>query len=184
LAPVVTVQIVPADPAWPDRFAAIATDLRAVLGDRAERIDHIGSTSVPGLAAKDVIDIQLSVAELEPHEPVRAALVGLGWAFMADNPDRRKRFYLRRGDGFPDANLHVRRTGEFSQQAALLLRDHLRADAAALGRYEATKRALAERQWEDVDAYADAKGDCVWQLLREADRWAWTVGWSPGPSDA
>ena len=180
----VTVQIVPADPAWARRFAVLATELRAVLGDRAERIDHIGSTAVPGLAAKDVIDIQVSVADLEPHEPVRAALVGLGWSAPADNPDHRKRFYFRRGDGLQDANLHVRRTGEFSQQASLLFRDHLRADATARARYEGTKRALAGRDWDDVDAYADAKGDCVWQLLREADRWAWGVGWAPGPSDA
>lgn len=180
----VTVQIVPADPAWPRRFAALAAELRAVLGDQAERIDHIGSTSVPGLGAKDVIDIQVSVVALEPHAAVGAALVGQGWSFMADNPDHRKRFYFRRGDGLPDANLHVRRTGEFSQQASLLFRDHLRADATARARYEATKRALAEREWDDVDAYADAKGDCVWQLLREADRWAWAVGWSAGPSDA
>lgn len=169
------ITVVAYEDAWPARFEALAGPLRAALGDRAMRVEHIGSTSVPGLAAKPIVDIQVSVESLEPFVPVRAVIEGLGYEWMADNDDRRKRYFRRRGD--VDANVHVRVAGEFSEQAALLLRDYLRASPAARERYEAVKRALAEREWETVDHYADAKGDCIWTLLREADGWAAERGW-------
>lgn len=98
------------------------------------------------------------------------------------NEDGRKRYAKRRVPG-DETNVHIRTAGEFSQQAALLLRDYLRAERAARMRYEQAKRDLAEHPWDRVDDYADAKGDIVWQLLREADRWSWR-GWQPGPTDA
>lgn len=98
------------------------------------------------------------------------------------NEDRRKWYAKRRTSG-DETNVHIRTSGEFSQQAALLFRDYLRDEASARRRYERVKRELAERDWDRVDDYADAKGDIVWQLLREADRWSWH-GWQPGDSDA
>jgi len=140
---------------------------------------------VPGLAAKDVIDVQVSVADFEPFEPLRGAVEGLGYEWMPDNDDGRKRFFrLVSPDGARLVNLHVRRLGEFSEQAALLFRDYLRASPEPRRRYEKAKRALAGRDWPTVDHYADAKGDTIWSLIREADRWAWEVAWSAGPSDA
>jgi GrpB-like predicted nucleotidyltransferase (UPF0157 family) len=185
LALVLTVVLSEYDPAWAARFRDYATAVRGALGERAARIDHIGSTSVPGLAAKDVIDLQVSVADLEPFEPLRSALVGLGYEWMTDNDDRRKRFFrLVSRTGARVANMHVRRLGVFSEQAALLFRDYLRATPEARRRYEEAKRALAARNWPTVDDYAEAKGDCIWSLIREADRWAWEVAWAAGPSDA
>lgn len=173
------------DSAWPARFKEYASSLRGVLGSRARRIDHIGSTSVPGLAAKDVIDLQLSVADFEPFAPLCHAIETVGYRWMPHNEDRRKRFFsLESPDGVRLANLHVRRHGEFSEQAALLLRDYLRARPEARHRYEETKRTLATRQWPTVNHYAEAKGDCVWSLLREADRWSFDIGWAAAPSDA
>lgn len=99
----------------------------------------------------------------------------LGFEFRPNNDDRCKRYFRRRGSR-NDVNLHVRRSGEFSEQAALLFRDYLCASEDARRRYEAVKRELATREWERGDDYADAKGDCVWQLLREADRWSWQAG--------
>jgi GrpB-like predicted nucleotidyltransferase (UPF0157 family) len=181
---VVAILISEYDPAWPERFRAYAAALRGELGERAARIDHIGSTSVPGLAAKDVIDVQVSVADLHPFEPLRDALLRLGYEWMPENDDRRKRFFrLVSPEGVRLANLHVRRLGEFSEQAALLFRDYLRATPDARRRYEGTKRVLAGRAWPTVDDYAEAKGDLVWSLIREADRWAWGAAWSAGPSD-
>ena len=171
--------------AWPERFKEDASALSGALGQRAMRIYHIGSTSVPGLAAKDVIDLQVSVADFEPFETLRSAIESLGYEWMPDNDDHRKRFFHRDSpQGMRLANLHVRQLGEYSEQAALLFRDYLRARPEARHRYEETKRALATRPWPTVDHYADAKGDCVWSLLREADRWASDIGWSAGPSDA
>src|SRR5262245_51648687 len=115
---------------------------------------------------------------------MRTAIEALGYEWVLENDDRRKRFFrLVSHDGGRLVNLHVRRLGEFSEQAALLFRDYLRATPEARRRYEETKRALAGRAWSSVDHYAEAKGDCVWSPLREADRWAWNVAWRVGPSD-
>jgi GrpB-like predicted nucleotidyltransferase (UPF0157 family) len=181
------------DPEWPHRFAAFGADLRHSLldqsvhgvADRLVAIHHIGSTSVPGLAAKPVIDLQVSLTSLEPFEPLREAIEVHGYRWQADNPDLRKRFFrLETPDGTRTANVHVRLDGDFTQRAALLFRDHLRAEPFAAERYESVKRELATQDWADVNTYADAKGDIVWQLLREADVWAGRRGWQPGPSDA
>lgn len=231
-----TITIAPYDPAWPRRFRVIGARLRRalapVLGQRLSRIDHIGSTSVPGLAAKPIIDVQVSIhgfypaddpapdyAPLPPpperyrpmgyrgegpDEVVRAVTAtGLVWA--GDwCLDRRKWLFASRPPGVDpgeigavgasadgeapsgppfSVNLHVRREGCITQQQALLFRDYLRASASARRRYEEVKRTLAEGEWRTVSDYADAKGDIVWTLLREADAWS-RLGWRPGPSDA
>ena len=179
------VEILDHQPDWPERFLHLASRIRVALGARATAIHHIGSTSVPGLAAKDVIDIQVSVEDLHPLMPLREALVSEGWTFMDDNDDHRKWFFhLDAPDGRRLSNLHVRRYGEFSQQAALLFRDHLRDVPDARLRYERTKRELATRDWPTIEDYAIAKGDCVWALLREADVRSFTTGWQPSPSEA
>src|SRR5205814_9627788 len=80
--------IVPYDPAWPELFRAQAAGLRAALGDVARRIDHIGSTSVPGLAAKPIVDVQISIVDFEPLDAYRRPLEALGYVFRVDNPER------------------------------------------------------------------------------------------------
>jgi GrpB-like predicted nucleotidyltransferase (UPF0157 family) len=171
------------DPAWPGRFAALAAGLRTALGPVAERIDHIGSTAVPGLAAKPVIDIQVSVAALEPVTPFRRPLERLGYVYRADNTERTKR-YFREPPGTPRTHVHVRRTGSFSQQFPLLLRDYLRSHPQAAAEYQAVKLRLAARYPADRHAYADAKVPYFWDLIRRADEWAQQAGWTPGPGDA
>jgi len=163
------------DPAWPRCFDEVAEQLTAALGATARSVDHFGSTAVPGLAAKPVIDVMVRVSEVEStHPTVHAALAPLGYVWQPDNLDHRKRFYLR-PEPFP-VRLHVRRHDCFSASSALLFRDYLRVDGSARRRYESTKRELAARGdvWRDGSHYADAKGDTVWRLLREADRWAWS----------
>jgi GrpB-like predicted nucleotidyltransferase (UPF0157 family) len=177
------IRIADYDPAWPGRFAGLAGGLRAALGPVAERIDHIGSTAVPGLAAKPIIDIQISVAALEPVAPFRQPLEHLGYVYRADNTERTKR-YFREPPGSPRTHLHVRRTGSFSEQFPLLLRDYLRARPQASADYQAVKQRLAARHRHDRHAYADAKVPYFWELIRRADEWAQQAGWEPGPSDA
>ncbi len=183
----VRVVICDPDPSWPEAFRVVGRELRRLFGASAQRIDHIGSTSVAGLPAKDVIDVQVTVADPamldDADHPLRQALAHARFEHPADNDDRRKRFFYRRDSGSPWVNLHVRRSGCVSQQQALLLRDYLRTHPQARTRYGDEKRRLARRSWRSVDAYADAKGDVVWALLREADVWSWN-GWQPGPSDA
>ncbi len=177
------VHIADYDPAWRLRFAELGGRLREALGDIATRIDHIGSTSVPGLAAKPVIDVQISVSRLEPVEPFCGPLQKLGFVYRSDNPERTKRFF-REPPGHARMHIHVRRAGSFSEQFPLLFRDFLRADSHAASRYETVKRSLAARHRLDRHAYTDAKGPIVWEIVQRADEWAQRTGWEPGPSDA
>jgi GrpB-like predicted nucleotidyltransferase (UPF0157 family) len=177
------VEIVAYDPAWPARFAEVGPDLRAGLGEVALRIDHIGSTAVPGLAAKPIIDIQISVADLEPLAAYRQPLERLGYVYRADNPERTKR-YFREPPGRRRTHLHVRRAGSFSEQWALLFRDYLRFHPEVIAEYEAVKRRLASRFRDDRRGYTNAKVPFLWEVIRRADDWAQVRGWLPGPSDA
>lgn len=177
------VEIVPYDAEWPRRFAELARAARAALGDTALRIDHIGSTAVPGLDAKPIIDMQISVADLEPLDRYRAPLEQLGYVFRADNPERTKR-YFREAPGQRRTHLHVRRWGSWAEQFALLFRDFLRAQPAEAQRYAEVKRSLAATHRDDRHAYTDGKQPYIWEVMGRADRWSQDVGWHPGPSDA
>src|SRR5690349_7999108 len=100
------IQIDPYDPRWPQQFAHVGAALRDALGDIALRIDHIGSTAVPNLAAKPIIDIQISVAALDPVDPFRTPLEALGYVYRPDNAERTKR-YFREPPGTPRIHIHV-----------------------------------------------------------------------------
>lgn len=108
------VWIIPYDVTWPEQFHQLAQPLRHALGPVALRIDHIGSTAVAGLAAKAVIDSQISVADFEPLDAYRLPLERLGYLFRADNPERTKR-YFREAPGKLRVHIHVRRAGSFSE---------------------------------------------------------------------
>ena len=145
-------------PTWPVRFRELARSLRERLGDDALRIDHIGSTSVPGLAAKDLIDIQVTVAELVvsdawPDELLpglhRRSVRGdhIPAASSVDPADWSKRYWSD-----PQAvHVHVREEGRPNQQYPLLFRDYPRADPLAAGSYGSLKRALAATVEDDWD---------------------------------
>ena len=175
--------VVDYDPAWPGLFDELGTQLRHSLGELAVRIDHIGSTSVPGLAAKPIIDLQVSVVSLEPVDAYRPAVEECGFAWQADNPELTKR-YFREVAPRRRTHLHVRRSGSFSEQFALLFRDYLREHPARADEYAAVKRELAHLLLTDRSAYVDAKAPFSWDTIRLADEWAQQTGWQPGPSDA
>ncbi|WP_101787244.1 GrpB family protein [Nonomuraea indica] len=177
------IEIVDHDPAWQTEFAAIGTALRGALGDVALRVDHIGSTSVPGLAAKPVIDIQISVRSLEPLAVYKAPLERLGLVHRANNPELTKR-YFREAPGSRRTHIHVRELGSFSQQLPLLFRDYLRAHPAAAAEFAQAKRRCANQVRDDRQQYVSAKEPFVWDIVRRADTWAQNIGWQPGPSDA
>ena len=177
------IRVVPYDPAWPAMFARQAAELRDALGAVALRIDHIGSTAIPRLAAKPVIDVQISVTDFEPLDAYRGPLERLGYVFRADNPDRTKR-YFREPPGQRRTHIHVRRAGSFSEQFALLFRDFMRAHPDVAAEYADLKIKLAERYSGDRTAYTDAKGPFIWSVIAQADAWAQRTGWMPGPSDA
>lgn len=172
------------DPLWPLLFDYFAAGLRGELGNVALRIDHIGSTAVPCLAAKPVIDIQISVAAFEPLDAFRLPLENLGYIYRADNPELTKR-YFREKPGQRRTHIHVRRAGSFSEQFALLFRDYLRAHADVAAQYGALKKELAAKysQPRERHFYTEAKQPFIWRVMAQADEWAQQTGWEPGPSD-
>ena len=174
--------VVPYDPEWPSLFRQLGGQLRAALGKVALRIDHIGSTAIVGMRAKPIVDMQISVASLEPMEPYRAPLEALGFRWRADNDDRTKR-YFREPMGSRRTHIHVRRAGSWSEQFALLFRDYVRAHPDDAARYAALKYRLAERHRDQRDAYVDAKRPFIWEVMDRATEWSQATGWEPGPPD-
>lgn len=178
-----SIDICPYDPAWPCLFSALGVRLRDALGSRAIRIDHIGSTAVPGLAAKPIIDVQVSVAALDPVDHFRGPLEGLGLVYRSENPERTKR-YFREVPGTRRTHIHVRRAGSWAEQFALLFRDYLRAEPEERDRYGELKRRLARENADDRREYGAAKVPFIWEIMRRADQWSREAGWMPGNSDA
>lgn len=175
--------IVPYDARWPGEFREIATGLRRALARAAPRIDHVGSTAVPALDAKDVIDIQISVPDLDAWEEFGVPLERIGYVFQRGNADRSKRMF-REPVGHRRVHVHVRPGGSVDEQLNLLFRDYLRAHPVAAAEYSREKRVLAERYRDDRVGYVAAKEPTVWRLLRAAHDWSQEAGWSPPPTDA
>lgn len=176
------IEIVDYDSGWPDLFRQTAQPIRAAMGDIAVRIDHIGSTSVPGAAAKPVIDIQISVRSFEPFESLHAPLESLGYVWRADNDDKTKRFF-REPPGTRRTHIHVRELGGWSEQQALLFRDYLRTHPDDIAAYATLKRRLAGEFADNREAYTEAKGPFIWQVMMRANTWTQVTGWRPAESD-
>jgi GrpB-like predicted nucleotidyltransferase (UPF0157 family) len=154
------------DPGWPRLFQREARRIRAALGGRALRVEHTGSTSVPGLAAKPIIDILLVVADSGDEPAYAPALEGAGYVLRIREPD----WYQHRVFKGPDTNvnLHVLSTGCPEIERILAFRDRLRADPAERALYERTKRELVERDWTYVQQYADAKTAVIEGIIARA----------------
>jgi GrpB-like predicted nucleotidyltransferase (UPF0157 family) len=186
----VPIAVVPYQPGWPERAAALAAELRERLGPLAGRVEHIGSTSIPGMAAKDILDMQVSVAGLDAAAAAfTAPLAALGFeslpyghdhipAGLTDDPERWAKRYWRRRGRQGDVNLHVRRTGSPNERLALLFRDWFRAHPGAVPGYAKFKRELAT-DVADVGRYTDIKDPVVDVVISVAEEWAAATGWRP-----
>lgn len=153
------------DAEWPRRFERRAAELRAILGDRARLIEHIGSTSVPGLAAKPIVDIVVGIDDPEDEPAYLPALEAAGYTVRVREPEHR---CLRAGDPDESVNLHCYPPEHVEVRRYLALRDWLRANPADRELYAATKRELAEREWRDVNYYAEAKTPVITAILARA----------------
>jgi GrpB-like predicted nucleotidyltransferase (UPF0157 family) len=171
------------DPRWPELFSELGAALRQALSETALRIDHIGSTAVPGLDAKPVIDVQISVVSFEPLDAYRIPIESLGFVFRANNPDLTKR-YFRETPGERRTHIHVRRAGSWAEQSALLFRDYVRTHEGDARRYAELKYRLAEKYRDDRLSYTDGKGPFVREIMVRAADWSQESGWEPGPTDA
>jgi GrpB-like predicted nucleotidyltransferase (UPF0157 family) len=178
------------DPRWPEEFDSIAERLRQAAGAGAVRIDHIGSTSVPRLPAKDVIDVQVTVAHEDGLEPVAAAIAAREWrrvdrircdhhvaGLSSAAEEWRKAFFIE-PVGERRANVHVRVQGHANQRYALLFRDYLRAHPDAARAYARVKEGLAVLA-PDTGSYADAKDPACDLIYLAAEDWAKDEGWAP-----
>lgn len=169
------VVIVEHDATWADRFAELRRRVEQALGARALSVEHIGSTSVPGLAAKPVVDVLLTVRSVDDEADYVDALERAGLVLRVREPDHRMFRTPER-----DAHLHVYAQGRPEVADYLDLRDWLRRSASDRALYEATKRALAQRAWEDTNDYADAKSDVIRDVLTRARTWR-AAGGHPRP---
>ena len=162
------ITLAPYDPDWPGLFAREADRLRSVLGEEALRIEHVGSTSVPGLVAKPIIDILLVVPDAADEPRYVPPLEAAGYVLRIREPA----WFEHRLFKGPDTpiNLHTFSSGVGEVQRMLRFRDRLRADDAARDRYARTKRELAQRTWRHVQDYADAKTSVIHEILDDADR--------------
>jgi GrpB-like predicted nucleotidyltransferase (UPF0157 family) len=184
------VAVEPYDRHWADRGAELAAQLRSALGPLALRVEHIGSTSIPGMAAKPVYDMQVSVRDLaaaaEAFDPPLAALglarapyeadhVPAGWH---DPPERwAKRLWTRRS-GEERMNLHMRVAGSPNERLALLFRDWFRAHPEAVPAYGDFKLRLADAV-ASIESYTDVKDPVVDLITVTAQAWADRTGWRP-----
>ncbi|HEY1391604.1 MAG TPA: GrpB family protein [Ktedonobacterales bacterium] len=172
---------------WPAEFAQIAAQLRGALGDVALRIDHIGSTSVPGLSAKDIIDVQVTVAELTYDLDELFARIGcvriaqndhdhVPPAATGGDQDWRKLMYRPPTEMRP-THIHIRRAGSANGRYALLFRDYLRTHPLAASAYAQVKVALAQNDSYDWDLYYDIKDPVCDIVMVGAEDWAAQTGW-------
>ncbi|MEQ6899774.1 GrpB family protein [Nocardioides sp. YIM 152588] len=153
------------DPTWPERYALHRERIAGAVGTVAVTIEHIGSTSVPGLGAKPIIDILLVVPDITAEEDYLDQLLTAGYALRVREPGHR---LVRTPER--DVNLHVLEDGDPAAGEYLLLRDRLRSDAGDRALYERTKRELVTRDWPDTNAYADAKSDVIAAIKERARR--------------
>ena len=165
------------DPAWPDWFDALHRHIWPAVEEVALRIDHVGSTSVPGLAAKPIIDLDIVVAGPDDVRPVIDRLAPLGYRWRGDlGVVGREAFRRPDDDGLPTHHLYLVVENNKAHLDHWLLRDRLRADPDARDRYAALKRRNVELADRDMDVYVAAKAGLVAELLTEARA---AGGWPP-----
>jgi GrpB-like predicted nucleotidyltransferase (UPF0157 family) len=161
----VKVELTDYDPTWPERYQQHARQIRDKLGSRARLIEHIGSTSVPGLAAKNVVDIVVGIDDPDDEDTYLPPLRELGYELRVREPRHR---CLRAEEPDGPVNLHCYPPDAPEIKKYLLFRDRLLADETDRQLYEQTKRSLAERTWDDMNYYAEAKGSVIQQILQRA----------------
>lgn len=176
--------LVAPDPSWPAQAERVLERVRCVAGDRALRVDHIGSTAVPGLLAKDVIDVQVVVPDLSVAGSVADDLTEAGlvrrrdgrWYDNAVDGTTHDKAFAQNADPGRAVNCHIRPDGSPAWREVLLLRDYLRALPATAAEYGRLKQDLASRPHDTIDAYADSKSPWIRATLAKAAAWAGELG--------
>jgi GrpB-like predicted nucleotidyltransferase (UPF0157 family) len=160
------IHLSPYDPRWPAQYEAEAAKIRIALGARAIVLEHVGSTSIPGLSAKPILDILLAVAASADEAAYVPALTAQGYRLHLREPDWEEHRVMKGED--PAVNLHVFTAGAREIERMIAFRDRCRADPAERDLYEAAKQALAGRVWRHVQHYANAKSEVVEAIIARA----------------
>lgn len=158
------------DPEWAMLYGQLEQRIRNALGSALVLIEHVGSTSVPGLSAKPIIDIVLAVADSNHESSYVPPMECQGFKLTAREPDWFAHRFFK--SSAPEGNIHVFTQGCEEITRMILFRDWLRASPEDRLRYEQTKKALAARTWKYVQNYADAKTEIVHEILGRAAVWA------------
>lgn len=158
-----SIVLVEHDPAWAARFEVERERIVHALGDRALRVDHVGSTAVPGLAAKPIVDIDVSVVDPDDAEAWLPDLLAAGYLLRVREPGHAM---VRTAE--LDVHVHVCAAGSDWETRHLVFRDWLRTHPQDRQRYEDVKRSLAGREWSDMNDYADAKTDVIADIMARA----------------
>lgn len=161
-----TIPLYPYDPTWPAQYAAEAAKIRVALGEGAIVLEHVGSTSIPGLSAKPILDILLAVANSSDEDSYVPALTAQGYRLHLREPDWEQHRVLK-GDA-PMVNLHVFTAGSGEIARMLGFRDRCRTHPEELALYQQTKQRLAGQVWRHVQHYANAKGEVVEAIIARA----------------
>ena len=157
------IKIVDYDPDWPQKFETHARVIAGALGGTALRIEHVGSTSVPGLAAKPIIDILIVVADSADEAAYLPRLEAAGYVLRVREPDWNEHRMFRTPE--KDVHIHIYSAGCPEIERNLVFRDRLRRNTDDRRRYEQTKRELAAKEWADMNAYADAKTEVIDSII-------------------
>jgi GrpB-like predicted nucleotidyltransferase (UPF0157 family) len=169
IEPAGMIEIVAFDSGWPAAFEAEAVRLRAALGALALRVDHHGSTSIPGLAAKPIIDIQVSVAALQPLQVYGSRLATLGYVHVPSADDSFSPFFHRPAQWPHSHHVHVVERGGLEERRTLAFRDYLRDNPGEAREYERLKRHLAAlndgSNTESRENYAQAKSGFIERIV-------------------
>ena len=160
--------LVPCHAEWPDTFRLHADRISAALGDPALRIEHIGSTAVPGLAAKPVVDMLVVVGNSADERTYLQPMLDAGYSLRVREPDFEQHRMFRTPER--DVHVHFLSAGSPEIERYLTFRDALRGSATWRERYQALKQRLAGQDWHDVNAYAAAKTDLIEEVIRRSPR--------------
>ena len=168
-------EIFPYDPSWPATFERWHARLRMCLGDAATRIEHVGSTSVPGLDAKPIVDIQVSVEDILDEARYVPGCEAAGLMFRSREDGHR--YFRPPFDAPREVHVHVCAVGSAWERDHLLFRDFLRTHSDACRAYAMTKRDAAALWRDDSMGYTEAKSDVILDILADAGHWAELTGW-------
>jgi len=164
------VSIVEHRPQWREMFKEEKQLLHAILGEVSAKIEHIGSTAVNGLAAKPVIDIMIGLPDFSVADNFVPKIEALGYEYIKKYEDEMpfRRYFFKNIAGGRTHQIHMVEIGSEFWERHLLFRDYLRQNPEMVNQYAALKKQLAEREWEDVNEYADAKSEFIRSIENKA----------------